>query len=238
MSTNSVHVSFQRREVIAGLRDLVLLVGLVAWWLGMSELKKYRPIGLILLPYVLMRWKWCATPYGTRVFGAVFATDAPPPTARQAQSLAATVLPTFAVWCLLLCCEVLAIVNVVLVLCLFRDLPVVSELLSELFEGIPCPNPNPDLEANDPSLAPPAIDAPPPNAGPAQVPPEVQAQLDRMEALLTSQAEASTVLPSLALWCCLMCCERLANVNLGLVLFLLKDLPVVSDLVSQVIGRV
>ncbi|ODN82504.1 hypothetical protein L198_07726 [Cryptococcus wingfieldii CBS 7118] len=35
----------------------------------------------------------------------------------------------------------------------------------------------------------------PPDAGPTQVPPEVQAQLDWMEALLTSQAEASTIIP-------------------------------------------
>ncbi|TYJ55835.1 hypothetical protein B9479_003487 [Cryptococcus floricola] len=92
----------QRREIFAGLRDLVLLVCLFFWWVKMREHRKYRPIGLIFLPYVLMRWKWCAAPYG-RVFGAAPADatpadatpadpapadDPPPRTAHGAQSLA------------------------------------------------------------------------------------------------------------------------------------------------------
>ncbi|TYJ57047.1 hypothetical protein B9479_002148 [Cryptococcus floricola] len=116
----------REREVIAGVRDLLLLVFLVVWWQEMS--KKYRAIGLILLPYVLMRWKWCEAPYGTRVFRAAPADaapatdDAPPPTPHRAQSLAPppTVLPSFAFWCWLLCCEVLSKVNLALVLFLSR----------------------------------------------------------------------------------------------------------------------
>ncbi|ODN82500.1 hypothetical protein L198_07722 [Cryptococcus wingfieldii CBS 7118] len=70
------------RQVFEGLRDLVLLVLLVGWWVGMKgDMKSWRLLGLFLLPYVLMRRKWCATPYGTRVFGAAPADTAPADTA-------------------------------------------------------------------------------------------------------------------------------------------------------------
>ncbi|ODN74167.1 hypothetical protein L202_07619 [Cryptococcus amylolentus CBS 6039] len=92
------------REVFAGLRDLLLLVILVAWWVGLSEHKKHRPWGLIALLYVLPRWKWCTAPYGTRVLAAAPAdtapapADVPPPSARRAQCLAPSiaVTPSFA----------------------------------------------------------------------------------------------------------------------------------------------
>ncbi|TYJ51741.1 hypothetical protein B9479_007667 [Cryptococcus floricola] len=131
-NTADAHRLFKGREVFAGLRDMVLLVCSYFWWVELSEHKKYRAIGLIFLPYVFMRWKWCATPYGTRVFGAAPATNAPPPLAHPAVSLAPlpTVPPSFAFWCFLLGCEAVSIVNLVLVLFLFRDLAaVVSDLV-------------------------------------------------------------------------------------------------------------
>ncbi|TYJ51694.1 hypothetical protein B9479_007727 [Cryptococcus floricola] len=143
-STADAHRLFTGREVFAGLRDLLLLVGLVAWWVLMSELelKKYRPIGLLLLPYVLMRWRWCTTAYGTRVFGAASTapTDAgPAPTAPDAPGAPADAAPA---------------------------------------DTAPPPTPH-----RAQSLPPPAIDIGLPAPAPAQVLPEVQAQLKRMEAL-------------------------------------------------------
>ncbi|ODN86330.1 hypothetical protein L198_07349 [Cryptococcus wingfieldii CBS 7118] len=72
------------QEFRAGLVDLVLMVALVTWWFAMSGLKEWRPIGLLCLPYVVGRWRWCTAPYGTRVF------DASPAEAAEAEAAADT----------------------------------------------------------------------------------------------------------------------------------------------------
>ncbi|ODN90272.1 hypothetical protein L198_06290 [Cryptococcus wingfieldii CBS 7118] len=158
-----------------GLRDVLLLVFLFVGWLGLSEHKEYRPIGLILLPHVLRRCWWCTMPYGTRVFATSPATSHP------AQPLAPSAITPPAL---------------------------------TIDVGLPAPAPAP---------------------APTQVPPEVQAKLDRMEALLAYQEEAYTVLPTSALWAWLVHCEALARVNLVLVFCLFRDLPVVSYVVLKLI---
>ncbi|TYJ51695.1 hypothetical protein B9479_007728, partial [Cryptococcus floricola] len=134
------------KEVVLGLLDLALLVLLVAFWFLLSGKKNHRPWGLLVSPYVLMRWMWTTTPYGTRVLAApdapadatpadpAPADDPPPRTAHGARSLAPppTVPPTFLFWCLLLICEILSKLNLGLVLFLLKDLGVVSDLISHL----------------------------------------------------------------------------------------------------------
>ncbi|ODN81450.1 hypothetical protein L202_01879 [Cryptococcus amylolentus CBS 6039] len=63
---------------------MVLLVG---WWVVMQgDMKRYRPICLLFLPYVLVRWRWCTAPYGSRVFGVAPADASAPADAASADS--------------------------------------------------------------------------------------------------------------------------------------------------------
>ncbi|ODN79015.1 hypothetical protein L202_04521 [Cryptococcus amylolentus CBS 6039] len=69
------------REVVGVLLDLLLLGGLIAWWVGMRASPEKRPGGLAVLPYVLMRWRWCTTPFAAAPADAARTNAGPPPTA-------------------------------------------------------------------------------------------------------------------------------------------------------------
>ncbi|ODO06545.1 hypothetical protein I350_03900 [Cryptococcus amylolentus CBS 6273] len=69
------------REVVGVLLDLLLLGGLIAWWVGMRASPEKRPGGLAVLPYVLMRWRWCTTPFAAAPADAARTDAGPPPTA-------------------------------------------------------------------------------------------------------------------------------------------------------------